>query len=153
MDLATRFILAWGVSSTKEDYNAVPLLRRARDMAGKIPRVFITDDLDQYHIAFKRMFRTLKGIRSVHIRDIHIRNLICNTNKQERLNGELAGHFKYARGINKEESLIFRIAVLHHNYIKPHAGIGGRTPAEAAGIDIRGSDKWLTLIQNVVAAT
>ncbi len=153
MDLATRFILAWDVSSTKEDYNAVPLLRRARDMAGRIPRLFITDGLGQYHIAFKRVFRTLKGPISIHIRDIHIRNLLCNTNKQERLNGELAGHFRYARGINKEHSLIFRMAILHHNYIKPHAGIGGRTPAEAAGIDVRGADRWRTLIQNAVSAT
>ncbi len=153
MDLATRFVLAWDVSPTKEKYDAAPLLRAAKDMAGRIPRLFITDGLEQYHIAFKKVFRTLKSPISIHIRDIHIRNLICNTNTQERLNGGLAGRFRYARGINKEESLIFRMAILHYNYIKPHGGIGGRTPAEAAGIDIRGSDKWLTLIQNAVAAT
>ena len=77
----------WDISPTKEKYDAVPLLRAARDMAGRIPRLFITDGLDQYHIAFKKVFYTLKGLRSIHIRDIHIRNLICNTNKQERLNG------------------------------------------------------------------
>ena len=98
MDLTTRFVLAWDVSSTKEGYDAAPLLRRAKDMAGRIPRVFITDGLDQYHIAFKKVFYTLKGIRAIHIQDIHIRNLICNTNKQERLNGELEDHFRYARG-------------------------------------------------------
>ena len=63
------------------------------------------------------------------------------------------GSFKYARGINKAESLIFRIAIIHHNYIKPHSGVGGQTPATAAGIDIHGADKWLTLIQNAAAAT
>ena len=152
MDLATRFVLAWDISPTKEKYDAVPLLRAARGMAGRIPRLFITDGLDQYHIAFKRVFRTLKGLRSIHIRDIHIRNLICNTNKQERLNGGFAGRFRYARGINKEESLIFRMAILHYNYIKPHSGIGNRTPAEAAGIDVQGADRWLTLIQNAVSA-
>ena len=67
-------------------------------------------------LASKKVFRTLKGPMSIHIRDIHIRNLICNTNKQERLNCELAGHFRYARGINKEESPIFRMAILHHTY-------------------------------------
>ena len=152
MDLATRFVLAWDISPTKEKYDAAPLLRAARDMAGRIPRLFITDGLERYHIAFKKVFRTLKGTMPIHIRDIHIRNLICNTNKQERLNCELAGHFRYARGINKEESLIFRMAILHHNYIKPHGGIGGRTPAEAAGIHIQGTDRWLTLIQSAVAA-
>ena len=57
MDLATRFILAWEISNTKEKYDAVPLLRTARDRAGKIPRLFITDGLNQYHIAFKKVKR------------------------------------------------------------------------------------------------
>ena len=95
----------------------------------------------------------MKDVMSIHIRDIHIRNIICNANKQERLNGGSADRFKYARGINKEGSLIFRMAILHHNYIRPHGGIGGRTPAEAAGIDVRRADKWLALIQNAVSAT
>ena len=38
------------------------------------------------------------------------------------------------------------MAILRHHSIKPHAGIGGRTPAEEAGIDIWGSDKWMTPI-------
>ena len=105
MDLATGFVLAWDVSSTKEKYDAAPLLRRAKDMAGRIPRVFITDGLEQYHIAFKKVFYTLKGIKVIHIRN-HIYN------KQERLNGELGDHFRYARGINKEESLIFYCIVM-----------------------------------------
>ena len=152
MDLSTRFILAWEISNTKKKYDAAPLLRAAKDRAGKIPRLFITDGLDRYHIAFKKVFYTLKGLRSIHIRDIHIQNLFCNTNKQERLNGEFASRFRPARGINKEESLIFRIAIIHHNYIKPHGGIGGRTPAEVAGIDICGTDRWLTLIQTAASA-
>ena len=49
------------------------------------------DGLAQFHIAYKKVFYTVKGLMSIHIRDIHIRNLICDTNKQERLNGELAG--------------------------------------------------------------
>ena len=77
---------------------------------------------------------------------------MCNTNTQERLNGKFADRFRSARGINREDSLIFRITIIHHNFIKPHGGIGGRTPAEATGIEIRGQDKWLTLIQNAAAA-
>ena len=33
------------------------------------------------------------------------------------------------------------MAILHYNYIKPHGGIGGRTPAGAAGINIFGTDR------------
>ena len=60
-----------------------------------------------------------------------------DANKQERRNCEPAGHFRYARGINKE-SLIFPIATFHHHSIKPRGSIGGQTPAEAAGIGIQG---------------
>jgi transposase-like protein len=56
MDLVTRFVLAWDISPTKEKYDAVPLLRAARDMAGRIPRIFITDGLERYHIAFTYVF-------------------------------------------------------------------------------------------------
>ncbi len=37
---------------------------------------------------------------------------------------------------------------IYHNFIKPHQGIQGRIPAEAAGIKVEGENKWLTLIQN-----
>ena len=99
----------------------------------------------QFHIAYKRVFYTVKGLMSIHMRDIHIRNLICNTNKQERLNGELAARFAASCGIKKEDSIIFAIAIICHNFIKPHGGIDGRTPARAAGIDIRGADTWPAL--------
>ena len=151
MDLGTRFVLSWDTSPTKLKYDAIPLLRAARDTANKIPRIFVTDGLDRYEIAFKKVFNKLKGLKSIQIRDIHIRNLICNTNTQERLNGEFTDRFDPARGIKKEDSVIFSIAILHHNYIKPHSGINNKTPAEAAGIDIQGTDRWLSLIQNAAS--
>ena len=153
MRAATRFALAWDVSLTKEKYDAAPLLWAAKVMAGWAPRLFITDGLSQYHIAFKKVYHMVRGLMCLHIRDIHIRNKVCSTNTQERLNGEFADQFRSARGINKEDSPIFRSAIIHHNVIKPHGGIGGRTPAEVAGIEIRGQDKWLTLIQNAAAAS
>ena len=38
--------------------------------------------------------------------------------------------------------------IMHYNLFRPHSGIGGITPAEAAGIKIEGQDKWLTAIGN-----
>jgi len=37
---------------------------------------------------------------------------------------------------------------VYHNFIKPHEGLDGRTPAEACGIELQGENKWITLIQN-----
>jgi hypothetical protein len=33
---------------------------------------------------------------------------------------------------------------IYHNYIRPHEGLNGKTPAEKAGIRIEGQDKWMT---------
>ena len=72
MDLTTRFILAWDISDTKENYNATPLLRAAKDRAGKIPRPYITDGLGQYHIAFKKVFYTKGPQVNPHTRHSHM---------------------------------------------------------------------------------
>jgi hypothetical protein len=37
---------------------------------------------------------------------------------------------------------------VYYNYVRPHMALKGKTPAEAAGIQVKGTDKWLTLIQN-----
>jgi len=36
------------------------------------------------------------------------------------------------------------------NYI-PHQALRGKTPAEVAEIEVKGTDKWLTIIQNARA--
>jgi hypothetical protein len=37
---------------------------------------------------------------------------------------------------------------IHHNFVKPHAVLEGQTPAERAGIKVKGQNKWLIIIQN-----
>lgn len=36
---------------------------------------------------------------------------------------------------------------IYHNYVRKHQGLDGRTPAEAAGIKIKGDNKLLSLIK------
>ena len=35
-----------------------------------------------------------------------------------------------------------------HNYVRPHMALDGKTPADMCGIEVKGNDKWKTLIQN-----
>jgi hypothetical protein len=35
-----------------------------------------------------------------------------------------------------------------HNYIRPHTSSDGKTPADKAGIEVKGKDKWMAMIQN-----
>jgi len=37
---------------------------------------------------------------------------------------------------------------IYHNYLRSHEGLDGKTPAEACGIEVKGQNKWITIIQN-----
>lgn len=53
------------------------------------------------------------------------------------------------RGLKKKDSAILTGIRLYHNYVRPHLGLTdpSMTPVEAAGINIQGDNKFLTLIQ------
>ena len=87
------------------------------------------------------------GLRSIHIRDCHWLKKFCSNNGHERFNGELADILDRIRGIRDPESHLFKMIILHHNFIRSHMGLGGKTPAAAAGIAIKGPP-WITLIEN-----
>ena len=48
----------------------------------------------------------------------------------------------------KDDSPLIDGYQIYHNYVRPHMGLDGKTPAEACGIEIKGNNKWKTLIQN-----
>ncbi len=71
-----------------------------------------------------------------------------NTNKMERLNGEIRDREKVMRSLKTDDSRIIKGMQIHHNYIRSHMGIDGMTPSEKAGIKVEGLNKWITIIQN-----
>jgi putative transposase len=66
----------------------------------------------------------------------------------ERFNGEVRNREKTMRGLKKADTPILSGYQIFHNYVRPHKGLNGKTPAEASGIKIEGQNKWITLIQN-----
>jgi hypothetical protein len=55
---------------------------------------------------------------------------------------------KVMRGLKNKNTPILKGYQIYHNYVRPHEGLDGKTPAEACGIKVKGDNKWLTLIQN-----
>ena len=55
---------------------------------------------------------------------------------------------KVVGGLKKDDSPLISGYQIYHNYLRPHMGLNGQTPAQACGIDIQGDNKWMTLIQN-----
>jgi len=66
----------------------------------------------------------------------------------ERLNGEIRDREKVMRSLKKDDTPILTGMQIFHNYVRPHEGLDGRTPSEPAGIEVKGENKGLTLIQN-----
>jgi hypothetical protein len=66
----------------------------------------------------------------------------------ERMNGEIRDRERVTRNLKKPDSPILTGLQIYHNYVRPHMGLDGKTPADLAGIQVKGTDKWLTLIQN-----
>jgi putative transposase len=83
----------------------------------------------------------------VHIKKIHMKD-DANNNKMERLNGEMRDREKTMRELKIENSPILKGYQIFHNFVRTHEGLDGKTPAEESGINVEGSNKWLTLIQN-----
>jgi hypothetical protein len=52
------------------------------------------------------------------------------------------------RGLKIKETPILQGMQIYHNYIRPHEGLEGKTPTKACGIELKGENKWITLIQN-----
>jgi len=55
--------------------------------------------------------------------------------------------------MSKPDTPILSGMQIYHNYVRPHEALNGKTPSEAAGIEIKGQNKWLTLIQNAKNST
>ena len=36
---------------------------------------------------------------------------------------------------------------IQYNFVKPHMALEGKTPAEASGIRVEGTNRWLTLLE------
>jgi transposase InsO family protein len=66
----------------------------------------------------------------------------------ERFNGEVRQREKVMRTLKRADTPILSGYQIYHNYIRPHEALNGQTPADRAGIEVKGKDKWLTLIQN-----
>jgi len=84
----------------------------------------------------------------MHIEHVTSKGQTNDNRKMERLNGEIRDREKVMRSLKREDTPILTGYQIYHNHIRPHQALNGMTPAEACGIQVKGQNKWLTLIQN-----
>ena len=142
MDDQTRFWISQQVAEKKGTSDIRPVMREAKRLAGKHPDTIVSDGAHNFGVAIVEEFPNAK-----HTREITLSGTVHN-NKMEAMNGEIWSREKVMRGLKIEETPILPGMQIFHNFIRPHTGLKGSTPAEKAGIEIKGDNKWKTLIEN-----
>jgi hypothetical protein len=146
MDDETRFWIIKQVSDSRNTANVRPLFQQGKQRTGIKPSVLISD-APNFPNAYPKEFWTRKNPRTEHRPRIRLQG-DHNNNKMERFNGEVRDREKVMRGLKRTDTPILTGYQIYHNYLRPHQGLDGKTPAEASGIKVVGENKWITLIQN-----
>ena len=133
IDSETRFLIASRVSVSRTTNDAQLLMEKAYKVAGKAPKVVITDKLRAYLDGIKLTF----GGDTEHKQGRPFTVPEDSTNLIERWHGILKDRTKVMRAFKDIDTLIqFTNGFLvYYNYFKPHMYLDGKTPAEVASID------------------
>ena len=125
------FLLASHLSLSRTTKDAQVLMLSAMKHAKQPPKVMITDRLRAYLDGIERVF----GADTKHVLSRGFR-IEPNTNLIERFHGTLKDRTKVMRGMKNRETarLIMNGWLIHYNFFRPHEGLRGRTPGEAAEI-------------------
>ncbi len=142
MDGDTRFLLANHVSQGRTVADAREAFREAKTVAKTDARVLLTDGLPSYGPAAQKEFPN-----AIHVSGIGIQGRV-NNNRMERYHGTFKERSKVMRAIKKTDSAFIEGQRIYYDYLRPHTALKGKTPAEAAGIDLAlEGNKWEAIIK------
>lgn len=143
IDPKTRFVIATEVSKRREVRDARNIIEKGKAISR--PSYVITDSLRSYEQAIRK---ELDARKTAHIKTRSLADGFQNR-PIERYHNEIRETLKARRGLGNDESAQ-RYADAYkdyHNFARPHSGLNGMTPAEAAGIDLGlGHDRIKDLI-------
>jgi transposase-like protein len=146
MDNQTRFLLTSRFSFNRDYTEASEAFKQARTVTKEAPSVVVTDGLPSYVGAYAQDFKELRNI--VHLSRSSLKS--GRNARIERLNGTVREREKVMRSLKHEKSgqELLNAYRVWYNYVRPHMGLGGLTPAQAAEIPLElGRNKMLNLIR------
>ncbi len=156
MDEFTRFHLASVISKERNIEKARKTFQVAKKRShNDKPRCIITDGLPSYNKAINKEFHTTKK-ETIHIGNVGIKgkrfsNAKFDNNLVERLQGTVRDRNKTQRGLKSEETAFIKGHQLYYNFIKPHEGLNGYTPAHFANIYLNlKNKKWENLLMQSI---
>ncbi len=146
IDEDTRFMVASHISNTRTFEDTVAIFKKGVEQSKVRPKAVFTDGSHGYQGAFNKVFYTMrKDTRVELVQRAGIRSRETN-NIVERLRCTLKDRTRCMRGLHSYEStkLLLEGWSVHYNCVRPHQSLGGKTPAQAARMDV--PNNWKGLI-------
>lgn len=138
----TKFKIAGKLTKKRTLSGAKYIFDKIRNGCKGIPAKIITDKLGHYRRAYNIFFYRVRGkCKLIHGVPIACKKygLEHNNNCAERDNERIKQRYKTTRGFKNSESAenILRLIDNCYNFVHPHMGLRGKTPAEKAGINLK----------------
>jgi len=147
IDEDTKFMVASHLSGTRTFEDTVAIFKKGFEQSKVRPRAVFVDGSHVYNRAFNKVFYTMrKDTRPELVQRVGVRTRETN-NIVERLHGTLKDRTKPMRGLKSYESTkrLLEGYSVHYNCVRPHQSIGGKTPAQAARMNV--PNNWKGLIE------
>jgi putative transposase len=150
IDEDTKFMVASHISGTRSMEDTIAIFQKGFDQSKVRPKAVFVDGSHVYSSAFNHVFYTMrKDTRPELVQRVGIRARETN-NIVERLHGTLKDRTKPMRGLKSFEStkLLLGGYAVHYNCVRPHQSLGGKTPAQAARMEV--PSNWKGLIEQAI---
>ncbi len=153
MDRKTRFLLASKLSEARDKNGAILAFKEAiKNANDNVPDRIYTDSLKVYKEGILESYDNLPAFKQPnHVAKCGIGKPHKSNNRIERLNGTLRERVKVQRGWKSMDTPIAEGQRIQYDFVKPHMALEGQTPAERAGINVAGKNKWMDLLQFALA--
>ena len=147
MDEKTRFHMVSVITKTREIEDAKKAFRKSKEVGNKKPRLMVTDGLPSYKKAFNAEFYDHHQ-SCKHVADVALQESLNNV--LERMHGSIREREKIMRGIKVDDTPIIPMNQIYYNFVGPHMGLNGKTPADAVGVGVEGENRWVELIKRSI---
>lgn len=146
IDVKSRYLLASHLSTGRTTTDAKALVQQASEVAGKVPKVIVTDYLQAYIDAIEQAF----GADTTHIKDrpFALKNL---NNIIERYHGTMKDRINVMRGFRNMRTarILTNGWLVHYNFFKEHEALGNVPPAQKMGIEVPFKN-WAEVVSETV---
>lgn len=138
IDEKTRFLLANNITNERSIFEASIVLDKVKPLVKK-PVVITTDKLKSYNHAIATILPQATHLSGVGLQNEH------NNNTVERYHNSEREFDKIRRGFDRAEE--WQVGHrLFHNFIRENSTLG-KTPAQAAAIELTEGNKWMSLLK------